>query len=275
MLIAPRPDAGPLAERRARGAREPGANAVGRVGALPAERGDDRAGGGHYGGRQLATLVCFLVSEAGEYLSGCRLELGAREVRRSAAGALLVALALAGCGSSKPRVVRTRAVLTTVTPPDAATPPPKPRAKPKPKPKPQPNPGSLPQTDQLPSADTAASSTPRWRPCGRAFRRTRCAPAMPAFFPEGAYVQVKAIADPRGDYAGRLVAEYRLDLGAAHALLGADARSAQPRRREASPELRALGAPEACSTASATTRCRTRGSSTARTAPFARLASPR
>jgi hypothetical protein len=43
---------------------------------------------------------------------------------------------------------------------------------------------------------------------------------MPAFFPEAAYVQVKAIGDPRTDFTDRLLAEYRLDLGAAHALLG-------------------------------------------------------
>jgi hypothetical protein len=44
--------------------------------------------------------------------------------------------------------------------------------------------------------------------------------AMVAFFPEGAYVQVKAIADPRADFAARLVQEFRLDITAAHALLG-------------------------------------------------------
>jgi hypothetical protein len=51
--------------------------------------------------------------------------------------------------------------------------------------------------------------------------------AMPAFFPEGAYAQVKAIADPRADYANRLVHEFSLDLGAAHGLLGGSAASAQ------------------------------------------------
>jgi hypothetical protein len=51
--------------------------------------------------------------------------------------------------------------------------------------------------------------------------------AMPAFFPEGAYAQVKAIADPRADYANRLVNEFSLDIGAAHGLLGAGAGSAQ------------------------------------------------
>jgi hypothetical protein len=48
-------------------------------------------------------------------------------------------------------------------------------------------------------------------------------PAMPAFFPERAYAQLKTIGDPAGDYVGRLVQDYALDIGAAHALLGADA----------------------------------------------------
>jgi hypothetical protein len=48
--------------------------------------------------------------------------------------------------------------------------------------------------------------------------------ALPAFFPEGAYLQVKAIADPRADYRRRLVADYKLDIAAAHALTGHRAR---------------------------------------------------
>jgi hypothetical protein len=51
--------------------------------------------------------------------------------------------------------------------------------------------------------------------------------ALYAFFPLRAYEQVKAIADPDGDYTGRLLADYRLDLAAAHELLAprpADAR---------------------------------------------------
>jgi hypothetical protein len=51
--------------------------------------------------------------------------------------------------------------------------------------------------------------------------------AVPAFFPEGAYAQVKAIADAAADYRGRLLVDYRLDLGAAHALLGANPGSAR------------------------------------------------
>ncbi|MBV9716854.1 MAG: hypothetical protein JOZ64_15870 [Solirubrobacterales bacterium] len=52
-------------------------------------------------------------------------------------------------------------------------------------------------------------------------------PALPGFFPEAAYAQVKAIADPQSDYQHRLVSEYSLDIAAAHALLGAGAGSAQ------------------------------------------------
>ena len=50
-------------------------------------------------------------------------------------------------------------------------------------------------------------------------------PARSAFFPKAAYAQVKAIADPAADYEARLIGEYRLDLAAAHALLGAHGRS--------------------------------------------------
>ena len=53
------------------------------------------------------------------------------------------------------------------------------------------------------------------------------APALPAFFPEAAYVQAKAEGDPEGDYEDRLIGDYRLDIAAAHALLGAHANSAR------------------------------------------------
>lgn len=52
-------------------------------------------------------------------------------------------------------------------------------------------------------------------------------PALPAFFPERAYDQVKAIGDPQADYEYRLVADYRLDIDAAHQLLGAHPRRAR------------------------------------------------
>jgi hypothetical protein len=54
----------------------------------------------------------------------------------------------------------------------------------------------------------------------------RTTPGLPAFFPLVAYEQVKAIGDPAADWHGRLVAEYREDIAAAHALLGRGGRRA-------------------------------------------------
>ena len=43
--------------------------------------------------------------------------------------------------------------------------------------------------------------------------------ALPAFFPEKAYEQVKAIADPASDWRGRLWYDFTLDLAAVHKLV--------------------------------------------------------
>ncbi|HTU76940.1 MAG TPA: hypothetical protein VMG38_25805 [Trebonia sp.] len=48
--------------------------------------------------------------------------------------------------------------------------------------------------------------------------------AQPAFFPETAYVQVKAIADQAADWKGRLWGELALDVAAAHRVVGGGAR---------------------------------------------------
>lgn len=50
---------------------------------------------------------------------------------------------------------------------------------------------------------------------------------LPAFFPEAAYVQLKAVANAAGDWTARLVAGYDLDIQAAHQLLGPHPASAQ------------------------------------------------
>lgn len=79
--------------------------------------------------------------------------------------------------------------------------------------------GWLPQTMTLPSPDTRvfhAEMQALWT----AVRRDRPALGLPAFFPADAYVQVKTIYDPRGDWQARLVGDFNLDVGAAHALLG-------------------------------------------------------
>lgn len=51
--------------------------------------------------------------------------------------------------------------------------------------------------------------------------------ALPAFFPRGAYVQLKAIGSPGSDWHYRLVHDYAMDIAAAHRLLGSGAAQAQ------------------------------------------------
>jgi hypothetical protein len=89
-----------------------------------------------------------------------------------------------------------------------------------------PSPGSLPQTHAYPPG------------AGRRFRGLMAALwagvahdsstlALRAFFPKGAYLQLKAINSAGSDWAGRLVRDFALDLAAAHALLGGDAAHAR------------------------------------------------
>lgn len=76
VLVAPRPDAGPLA-----GATRAGLENLARTLSVEWARHGLTAvaiaPGPETTGEQLALLVCFVVSEAGDYLSGCQLELGA------------------------------------------------------------------------------------------------------------------------------------------------------------------------------------------------------
>jgi hypothetical protein len=136
-------------------------------------------------------------------------------LRKTAAAFLLVLLA--GCGSSGTRSgsTGTHAADTSSVGSQASKPAP-----------PQPSPGSLPQTSQLPSASTAGFQG-QMAALWQGIRSGSVSAAMPAFFPEGAYAQVKAIADARADYNNRLVHEFAQDIAAAHALLGAGASTAQ------------------------------------------------
>ncbi len=84
------------------------------------------------------------------------------------------------------------------------------------------DPGLLPQTTQFPAA-----STPQFESEMNALWQGIVAgsvtPALPSFFPRTAYVQLKTgITDPSGDWQNRLVADFELDIDAAHALLGPD-----------------------------------------------------
>jgi NAD(P)-dependent dehydrogenase (short-subunit alcohol dehydrogenase family) len=76
LLLGPRPDAGPLAAA-ARAALENLARTLSVEWARYGLTAAMVAPGQTTTDQQLAELVCFLVSPAGEYLSGCRLELGA------------------------------------------------------------------------------------------------------------------------------------------------------------------------------------------------------
>ena len=51
--------------------------------------------------------------------------------------------------------------------------------------------------------------------------------ATPAFFPVGAYQQVKDVADPAADWKRRLLGAFRRDIHAFHAALGDDAGAAK------------------------------------------------
>jgi len=82
------------------------------------------------------------------------------------------------------------------------------------------DPGSLPQTAALPASDTAqfqSEMTSLWD----GITHHSVADAMPSYFPEGAYLQLKTIANASGDYQNRLVHDFALDVDAANSLLGA------------------------------------------------------
>lgn len=79
--------------------------------------------------------------------------------------------------------------------------------------------GSRPQTQAMPKTDNAAFRNlvaDLWL----AVTTGDPGYARPAFFPEAAYKQVKAIADPSGDWQNRLWSDFRVDVGAAHQLVG-------------------------------------------------------
>jgi hypothetical protein len=87
-------------------------------------------------------------------------------------------------------------------------------------------PGSLPQTGAFPSTSSplfAANMAALWN----AVVTNNLPTAMPAFFPEAAYVQLKTVASASSDFTNRLQSDYGLDIAAAHALLGPNPSSAQ------------------------------------------------
>jgi hypothetical protein len=88
------------------------------------------------------------------------------------------------------------------------------------------DPGALPQTDEQPTA-SGATFTAGVDGLWEAIRQDKPELALPFFFPKSAYLQVKAISDPAGDYQNRLIANYEEDIHTLHAQLGPDAANAQ------------------------------------------------
>jgi hypothetical protein len=88
------------------------------------------------------------------------------------------------------------------------------------------DPGALPQTDERPTA-SGATFTAGVDGLWEAIRQDKPELALPFFFPKRAYLQVKAISDPSGDYQNRLIANYEDDIHMLHAQLGANAANAQ------------------------------------------------
>jgi hypothetical protein len=92
--------------------------------------------------------------------------------------------------------------------------------------RPGPSPGSLPQTRAYPS-QTGALFKSLMAALWRGVDTGSLAAALPAFFPQAAYVQLKAISSASSDWTNRLVHDYGLDIASAHALLGRDAPKAR------------------------------------------------
>jgi hypothetical protein len=160
-------------------------------------------------------------------------------IGRAAAGFALLA-ALAGCGAgAKPaagdggkataapvsathRASPAASGSASEQPPPRATPTPT-RQRPSALPVGPANVGALPQTSALPKTTGTAF--------GNAVHDIWLAVstgdpdyAKPAFFPVQAYEQVKAIANPESDWQNRLWYDFKLDLAAAHKLVGKNAK---------------------------------------------------
>ena len=88
------------------------------------------------------------------------------------------------------------------------------------------DPGTLPQT-----MDKPTTSDPAFQAGLAGFWQGIVSddptPAMPFFFPLSAYLQVKAISNPAGDWQQRLVGAYQRDIHSLHATLGAAAANVQ------------------------------------------------
>jgi hypothetical protein len=83
--------------------------------------------------------------------------------------------------------------------------------------------GRLPQTSAQPSTNSVAFSN-AMHDLWLAVTTGKPGLALPAFFPEAAYTQVKAIASPQSDWQYRLWYDFTLDVAAAHDVVGRGAK---------------------------------------------------
>jgi hypothetical protein len=132
-----------------------------------------------------------------------------------------LAVLAAGCAgpSAQPAAGPAPGSTSTATPsaPSSPVPAPAPSASPSVIPVPRP-PARLHQTRARPRAHTRvfhAEMTDLWT----ALVTGHPGPGVQAFFPLTAYQQVKAIAEPAADWHSRLLADFRLDVRAAHHFL--------------------------------------------------------
>jgi hypothetical protein len=136
-------------------------------------------------------------------------------------------LLVAGCASGQGSAAGQASTVAAASVSASASPSPSPTPPASPSPSPTPvDPGLLPQTHVLPPGNDPtfqAGVQDLWQ----AIVHDDAAQALPFFFPETAYLQVKAISNASADYQNRLIAWYKLDIHAAHVLLGSQASSAQ------------------------------------------------
>jgi hypothetical protein len=88
------------------------------------------------------------------------------------------------------------------------------------------DPATLPQTRDRPE-DASPAFLTRAENLFEAIQNDDPDRALSAFFPRGAYEQVKAITNPASDWRYRLVANFKRDIHAAHAKLGRKATAAR------------------------------------------------
>jgi hypothetical protein len=152
--------------------------------------------------------------------------LSACGVSSPGAGSAGAGSAGAGSATRAARIGPATATSTALAATGASSTTPARRRRPRRRPPAIPDVGRLPQTEQVPSAGTPVFHA-EMRDLWSAVRSGSVTPGLPAFFPEAAYVKLKSIGSPQSDWEYRLVGDYRLDIEAAHALLGADAAGAR------------------------------------------------